>query len=367
MRFRFLIHLLFIVAIGITGCRDYNENLADSLLEPNPVDSFQIEKLISSQQEVTSLNLLNDSTLIGFDHFNQLNIYIKNGSTFRFKRSEFMPPERTNPGFLSVAENGFLLFSDKKVYRYNPDYRLQDSSKFTAVIKYLKGDYFPACSNFLPLLHFGDTLLSYYANNNPNDFLTNFKEDSFMEFTLRETIDSIKTYSPKPKDLEYYDVNFFSFHTAINNSIYKLYNGIDTLYCHNRHSHKDEKIPIRNKDYVLPERSVLKNAFDFQYLTKREISSFSYCGMFHNSVNDHIVLFYNSPVDQKDKKNPTPKDQKLKAVVLDKNLSIINYFVFEKEFMPTMTFFQYANKGLAMPLNNEDPTNEKTRFYIYNF
>jgi hypothetical protein len=366
----FIFFVCWLFLIGLISCGNSSENAADIKSgELVPIDSFWIEKLHSSQEEIMTLYPLNDSTIMGFDHFNQLNFYTKNNHVFHYKKSTVLSPDRSFPSFLSVdkSKNKFYLFSEKTIYTYDSLYNLKDSSKFTHTMPYLKNDYFPACSNFLPLINIGDTLVSYYSNNNASDFFTTFKESAFMEFTLSKTIDSVTTYSKKPSNLQHYEVNFFSFHAAISNNLYKLYNGIDTLYEYNRFTHKEGKVPINNKDYLLPKWSDSKNLFDFGYITKREFSSFSYCGMFYNPTTGNTVLFYNSPVSLAGDKNPTPKDQKLKAVVLDKNLKTINYYIFKQEFLPPTTFFHYSNKGLAMPINNNDPTSEKTTFYIYNF
>jgi len=41
--------------------------------------------------------------------------------------------------------------------------------------------------------------------------------------------------------------------------------------------------------------------------------------------------------------------------------------MFKKGFYDPMTFFYYPNNGIALPIDNDDPTLEKTQFYIYNF
>lgn len=369
-KFFFIVFVCWHFFIDLTSCGKSSENATDiKSVELMPVDSFWMDGLHSSQEEVMTLYPLNDTCIMGFDHFNQLNFYAKNSHVFRYKESKVLLPERSFSAFLSMnkSKKKFYLLAEKAIYVYDSVYHLKDSSKFTHTMPHLKYDYFIACSNFLPLINLGDTFVSYYSHSNATDFFTTYKEPAFMEFTLAKTIDSVTTYLEKPSNLQFYEVGFLNFHAAINNKLYKLYNGIDTLYEYSRLTHKEGKIPIRNKDYVLPEWSDSKNLFDFGYLTKRSLSNFSYTGMFHNPITGNTILFYNSPVSPAGDKNPTSKDQKLKAIILDSKLKVINYLNFKEEFFPTTTFFLYTNKGLAMPLNNEDPTREKTKFYIYNF
>ena len=116
-----------------------------------------------------------------------------------------------------------------------------------------------------------------------------------------------------------YEVDFVTFHSALINTLCRLYTGFDTLYTCNRKAHKELKVQIYNRDYILAERSTSKNLFDFSYLTKRALLSFSYKGKFYNAITKHVVLFYNAPLTLNGDNNPTGKDRELKAVVLDQN------------------------------------------------
>jgi hypothetical protein len=366
---RYLILFLVCAFAAFTDSCDNPGSSAQEIEAHNlmPTDSFHIGKLYSSQNELTSLHPLNDSILIGFDHFDQINFYSKQGNTFAYVKSKTLLPQRSFAAFLSLNESQVYLFAEKTIYTYDRLFNLKDSFELRHRMRYLKENYFPACDDFLPLITFGDTLVSYYAHSNVADFFTTYKEPAFMEFTLAKKIDSAKTYLPKPSQLKYYEVDFFSFQMAINNSLFKLYNGLDTIYQYNRTTHKEAKIPIHNKDYRLPTKSTSTKLNDFGRRTKRMLSSFSYKGMFYNQSTGNTILFYYTPLNLNADKNPGPDDRILKAAVLDRQFRIINYCEFKKGFSPPITFFYFPNKGLAMPIENEDATSEKTLFYIYNF
>jgi hypothetical protein len=366
----FIVFVYWSFLTSLVSCGNLSENATEiKSVELMPVDSFWMDRLHSSQEEIMTLYPFDDTNIIGFDHFNQLNFYTKNKNVFLYKKSKVLIPERSFSAFLSMnkSKNKYYVLAEKTIYTYDSLYNLKDSSKFNHTMRHLKNDYFPASANLLPLINFGDTLVSYYSHSSATDFYKTYREPAFMEFTPSKSIDSVTTYLEKPRDLQFYEVGFLTFHTAINNKLYKLYNGIDTLYEYNRLTHKEGKMPIHNKDYVLPERSNSKNLFDFGYLTKRSLSNFAYTGMFYNPMTGNTILFYNTPVSASGDKNPTSKNQKLKAIILDNELKAINYLDFKEEFFPTTTFFLYTNKGLAMPLDNDDPSNQKTKFYIYNF
>lgn len=355
----------------LTSCHfQKKDTTAITLDKSKAIDSFSISKLNTSERELSHLSFLNDTTLISFDNFDNLCIYTKKDNLFSYYRPVALQPFSESPRFfyLDTIRKRSYTFKDRTFYTYNSAFTLIDSITLNLSVGGLKTNYFLSATSFLPFIKKEYTFICNYSHADVNDFFKTYNEPALIEFSLTDTsIQNAKTYFRKPIQLKYYDVSFLSSHVNIDNTIYKLYSGFDTLYSYQLNTGKENKIPIRNKDYTLPEKSDLKRLFDFGYRTKHTLASFSYSGMFYNPTSKNLMLFYKTPVAQSTDKNPTSKDQKLKAIVLNSAFKVISYIEFKDSYYNEAHFLIYKNKGIAMPLENEDPLNEKTTFYIYNF
>ena len=355
----------------LTSCGfQKKDTIAITLDKSKAIDSFSISKLNSSERELSHLSFLNDSTLISFDNFDNLCIYTKKDNQFSYYRPVALQPFSDSPRFfyLDTIRKRSYTFRDRTIYTYNSSFSLIDSMTLNLSVGGLKTNYFLSATSFLPFIKKEYSFICNFSHSDVNDFFKTYNEPALIEFSLTDTsIPNAKTYFKKPAQLKYYDVSFLSSHVNIDNAIYKLYSGFDTLYSYQLNTGKENKTAIHNKDYVLPEKSDLKRLFDYGYRTKHTLASFSYSGMFYNPASKNLMLFYKTPVVESADKNPTSKDQKLKAILLNSAFKVISYIEFKDSYYNEAHFFIYKNKGIAMPIENEDPLHEKTTFYIYNF
>lgn len=366
------ITLQILMYFALTSCGfQKNDSIAIILDKSKAIDSFSISKLNTSERELSHLSFLNDTTLISFDNFDNLCIYTKKDNQFSYHHPVALQPFSDSPRFFYVDTIRKLsyTFKDRTIYTYNSAITLIDSMTLNLSVGGLKTNYFLSATSFLPFIKKDEyTFICNYSHADVNDFFKTYNEPALIEFSLTDTsIPNAKTYFRKPTQLKYYDVSFLSSHVNVGNTIYKLYSGFDTLYSYQLNTGKEATIPIHNKDYTLPEKSDLKRLFDYGYRTKHTLASFTYNGMFYNPASKNLMLFYKTPVAQSTDKNPTSKDQKLKAIVLNSAFKVISYIEFKDSYYNEAHFFIYKNKGIAMPLENEDPLHEKTTFYIYNF
>lgn len=334
-----------------------------------PADSFSIDRILYGRRELSHLLWMNDSTLFSFDSFDDLYFYRKHGSVFSYSSSVTLLPNNHAVSFVSLSQDGQKLYRlrEKTIYAYSLNGLLKDSTTISASLPFLKDRFFVSCCNFLPFLEFGDTMVCYYSAADPNDFFKTYEEPAFMQLIPQKGTAAVKTMLKKPAHLKFYDVTFHLFHCAVNRTLYKMYNGLDTIYIYNQLTGAESAVPICNKDYSLPEKINLNKVFDSAYRLKHSLSSFCYSGFFHDPTTGHFVLFYERPAQARPGKNPTVDDLRLQALVLDADLKIIRYVNFEQRFFPPMTFIQWPGKGLAMPLYTENTDNEAIRYHIYNF
>lgn len=334
-----------------------------------PLDSFSIKSILYGRRELSSLLWVNDSTLVSFDAFDDLYFYRKLGTVFSYAANVKLLPKNHTVGSLSLSQNGRKLYRlrEKTIHTYSLDGQLEDSVTISASLPALKDNYFVSSCNFLPFLEFGDTIVCYYSHSDANDFFKTYTEAAFMELIPQKDSVVVKTILKKPAQLKFYDVHYYLFHCAVGRTLYKLYNGLDTIYTHNLVTGAEAAVPIGNKDYLLPEKADLNKLFGPAYRAKRSLSNFAYCGFFHNPITGHFVLFYEQPAQAKPGKNATANDTKLQALVLDPNLKPLRYLDFGKSYFPPMTYIQCPGKGLAMPLTTEHPNDEPIRYHIYNF
>jgi hypothetical protein len=364
----FLIPISLFILTSCTNKQVENERL--KVTKAIALDSFSIHHHVTKQEELADLIFLNDSTLLGFNGFNTINRYAKKGVKFIFQNAIDLVPSINETCFLYKHRYQweYFRFYRNTIYNYDSTFRLKDSIKINYDTKYLKKDFFLSFGAELPLIQLGDTFISNYTHIDVTNFYNTYKEDAYMEFVIKnKQISTTKTYAKKPVNLKYYDVSFISSHCIAGNKLYKIYCGIDTLYIIDRITGLESKKPIRNKDYQLPEKTKLEKIDNAGYITKHSLSTFQYTAIFYNENSGHFIVFYSPPASAKEDKAITYKDKALKAIVLDNNLDILNYWDFVDNYLGAYCFYQIKNKGLAMPLENNTSTNEKTTFYIYNY
>lgn len=335
-----------------------------------PTDSFSIDRTTFGRRELSNLLWMNDSTLFSFDSFDDLYFYRKHGPVFSYSANVKLLPENHSVGSVSLSKDGRKLYRLRKktIYTYSLDGQLKDSITINASLPVLKEEFFVGCCNFLPFLQFGDTLVAYYSHSDANDLFKTYEEDAFLQLIPQKngTV-TTKTLLKKPSELEFYEVLPYLFHCAVNRTLYKMYNGLDTVYSYNLSTGAEGAVSIGNRDYRLPERADLNKLFEPAYSAKRSLANFAYCGFFHNPVTGHFVLFYSCPVLAKPGKNPTSEDVVIKALVLNTDLSILRYLDFQERYFPPLSYIHWPGKGLAMPVYTKDPTNAPIRYHIYNF
>ncbi|MBI2723047.1 MAG: hypothetical protein HYX39_12805 [Bacteroidetes bacterium] len=334
----------------------------------NPVDSFEIEKF-ETPYEIGAVQNVDKNAIITFDGFNSIRNYtLSEGNTFNYKKTITLKNTPESISFIAkdFQTNFYFLVCKNSIIKYDSAFNYIKSYHFKYEAKFLKDKYRPVVSNTFPLIVTDSSLITAFNHNTVTEFFTTYKEPSKMKFVFKnDSIVRVNTFMRKPTHLVYYDGGMPTFYFSLNNKIIEMSGNLDTIYTYDLSTQKENKYPLHNSEYTLPERLDTKRIVNDQpYLTKHYLNNFNYCGMFYNPLTRHIVIFYSTPLDNNTEKNESYKFSK--ALILNEQFEILEYVKFNQKYVPDAGFY-IKNKGLALPIHHLDLTNEKTVYHIYNF
>ncbi len=364
-------HLFFCLLIVIGCSCSQPENSAEEIIaENNIIDSFALNG-IAARCELQSLHYLNDSSILSFNQeSNEVSLYtLKNESkTFVLSQRKSIAPQGYIPAFFKLQDNSFCSIStENKLYKYDKDWKVSDTTNLNLNFPHLKHSYLIGCWKSMPVLQSGDTLISTFAYGGLNDYLTYFKEPAITEYIPEDTnARQISSYLPKPASLKHFMLPFPRYCYA-GNTIYLIYPCFDSLYIYNRYSKSAHTVALKNKNYQLPLPFDYVKGLDFSYLTQYELHNFCYKAIYHNPLSGNFLLFYVSPATTTIAgANPTFDDQPLKAIVINKDYQVLQYWKFKFNYSDITNQLYIPGKGLSLARHGQDDF-KKTHFYLFNF
>jgi hypothetical protein len=344
----------------------------DSALEASAVDSFTVSGIDVGLQ-VQHVQYFDDSLLYSYDKINSRMVYFKKESAHSYKalKAKSVNTAAWSSHFSGDHKLNYFIDEKNRLSVYdslcnNLLYKKQLSHHF----KYLENAFTFYAANNAPIIMRHDTLISTVAHSVMESYSSWFKESSFSEFIVtKDSVRFLRSYIHKPKNLHRFRFPFetYCFHK---NTLYMLYPPMDTLYTFNRNTNREVRIPIHNPEYTMPtqfDNNKVWGAEAGSYQTKYSMKNFQYASVFYNEGTRHFILFYYAAISEAvNTKNVTPKDQKLKALILNENMEKVACYYFTKPFVTPVSFFIIPGKGLAMPVYKGDDAYETTTFYIYN-
>ena len=341
--------------------------------EPMPVDSFLV-KGISVGQQVQHFQYRNDGTLSSYDKLGseQVVFRLRGSRTYEAASKKPIQTEIWSNQFYDEAGNQYFIDRENYLAAYNQSC---DSLLWSQQIYYqfphLKDDFSIYDVNNAPILMRGDTMICSISHGSLDSYQAWFKEHAFSEFVLKkDTVLFLRSYMPRPAKLNEHEFPFETYY-FLNNSLFVIYPPFDTLYIYNRASKTEQHVALHNRDYHLPEKFDPLKATGpgaGSYQTHYTINNFKYASIYYNAHTKHTILFYYAPMQKPENgKMVNPKDQKLRALVLDENMEHVAYYSFNKPFVYPNSFFSIPNKGIAIPRYKGNSEFEETTFYIYDF
>lgn len=347
---------------------DKNERLRDAT-EPPLIDSFSVSGADIGQQ-TNNFRYINDSTLCSYDLINKNLVFFqkdKSGDYHAGIKKE-IDTEFWSMYFRGDDGKNYFVDGNNSIAEYNQ--RADSLLERYAIphhFPYLKDSFALALSNSMPIIKIHDTLIAVISPNSNESLRLYYHEQEVSEFKFnpaKDTISYIRSYISKPPGLADYDfpLGSYAFHT---NTVFLIYPQYDTIYSFNRSTSTLRKIAIHNRDFVQP-AGFSCIPFTPEYgscATRYYLHNFRYYGIHYNEVTKHFLLFYKAPVREVKGRIASHKDQPLQVVVLDEQLTVLNYYSFAKNLEAGTSFFMIPGKGLAMPILDEHY--ETTRFYIY--
>lgn len=356
------------ILIALFSCLGSCKKSRNYLKEISPVDSFLL-KNYNDISETLNTFYATDSTLITFNfRSNDLATYRLQNRNFERANIFHLPIAEKIQSFNKLENNSYILISDK-----NKHYIL-DSNKILHPI-FIKDTKRHLGTNFLncglqyhPLIQIKNTLICTYYYQTLAQYSQYYLEPSLAEYTLNnDSLHFQRSYFEKPKALINYRLPFAKYCWDGRENIYLLYPPYDTLYVLNIDSKINNTVAINNLDYTKPKAYDIKEMLDNKNRSQEHsymLNNFVYHSIYFNPITSHLVIFYSTPYDAKD------GQQTLKALVLDKTFTVKGYFNFGSiPFFDTENFFLVPNKGIAMPIydNNNNIKHENIKYYIYNF
>jgi hypothetical protein len=347
----------------IASCNDKIKAIDEII----PVDSLVIQNF-ASPQDISGIYVHNDSQLVAFDNFHTINLYTRNkNAIYQHSKSISLNSELVPEGFFAkcLVDTSYYIFCEERTVKLDRKLNPGKTYNYRFETPFLKSGFRPVVTALSPLIIKGDTLIFNYNHNRLSGFSDFYREKSKMKFILKnDSISAITTFFEKPVQLKYFDADFPYAHFLLGEKIYQMYGNLDTIYIFNLRTGFTKKHSIGNPDYVVPEKSDTSRLLtDPKYNTKYFFNNFNYHGMFYNPNTEHILIFYSPPIESTKDKNPTSK--KIKALILNKDLQIIEQVSFKENYVVNCGIL-IKNKGIALPIYHSDLTNEKTTFHIFN-
>lgn len=341
------------------------------------VDSFTVSGFASGFQDLVQFSYLDDTTFYTLNEATQRLFLFHNSKSnpklFRLRKIILL---LLQPGDLTRVFQGKETGNQIRFYFGDIDKHeikvidekgmLVSEHKMTHTFPYLKDSYNLLGYANQPLLLIGDTLIGGLINTGYSLAML-YKESIFNEFLYtKDTLRFLKSFGKFQGTNEYMFPNPNS--CLLDNRIWLVFPFSDTLYQYNVKTGAEFKIPIHNNDFTQPAKlSWDKSGKSFAKLNQYAAHNFSYMGMEINQRDDHIVLFYNKPMIQKDKnKLLDPMASPLYAVVLDKKGTILKYYSFGSKNY-SLSFFAVPD-GIAIPKFSNHLFDAKTiHFDVFNF
>lgn len=363
------LRLLLIMPV-LHGCSLHHG--LNTALEASAVDSFTVSGIRVGQQ-VQHVQCFNDSLLYSYDKINSDMVYFQKTDAHSYQALKVKPVNTVawSSHFSDDHKLNYFIDEENHISVYDSLcnhllYQKQLSHHF----KYLEDAFTFYAANNAPIIMRHDTLISTVAHSATESYNSWFKEASFSEFIVtKDSVRFLRSYIHKPKNLQRFRFPFetYCYH---NNTLYMLYPPMDTLYTFNRNTNLESRIAIHNSEYTVPSTFDNHNVWGAEagsYQTKYSMQNFQYASLFYNEGTRHFILFYYAAIPAViSRKKATPKDQKLKALILNENLEKVACYYFSRRFVTPVSYFIIPGKGLAMPIYKGDNAYETTTFYIYN-
>lgn len=339
------------------------------------VDSFVVNGVVG-MDEILCMSPLNDTTLVSYSiQSSELSYYTQTSSN-SYVRSR--PRKLLEDSYIF----SFSVINSKKfclIDNYNRFYFVDSGLQIQQINnndnkEYLGRNFLnPDLKNIPVMFDQNDfTATHYYRKLHDTTALGGyekyFKEPVLCNYTIADTvISATMCYAPKPDGLIDFFMPFPKY-CSKGNDIVVLYPCFDTLYIYDKTNGKERKVYIGNSHYSVPDKFDYKKIVDIEnlgsYQTKYKLTNFQYLGIYYNSLTEHYMLFYNTPIRNKN----NYEKQKLQLLVLDKNYSYVKQYSFNNDYFSTENFLFIKNKGLALPVfKNDYSGSNSVVYYLYNF
>jgi hypothetical protein len=339
-----------------------SSNSSIILEQAEPQDSL-IFAAFQSESEINSLISLNDTTIMSKSSFSEAYLYKKRLGIFQLDKTILIQGVEGDISFLQRINETFYFFGRHTVCELDSHLKVTKTYTLYGEAPYLKSHYFlPSCEVDQACI-INDTLICRITHNHINFMKQTFKEKLKGVFKLsHDSAILIKTIIDSPKNLvesDYFSTTNFLKGTTF----YFLYPSRDSLYTYDLKTKQAKTLPINNADFKTPPKKLKDKENDSAYETQFYFSNYLYEAVVYNPNTNHLVAFYSAPKELKEGENAT--DKYIRAVVLDTNGHILKYVNFKHYYIPYCATL-IKNKGIAIPINHDDLTNEKTIFHIFN-
>jgi len=366
---KYLIACLFFA--GLLSC---SHSQKVEVAEGNIIDSFEVSGM-EGMDDFLQLHFIDETTLVSFNTFgSELKTFTKSGKGFQLSKTDKMSVGKPFHSFWvdnGTTRQSHVVDGDNNYYRFDTAYRLESIARFENNKGVLNDQYIINGNKTIPILTFGDTIISTFYYKDYQDYQDYFKEPSIAEhIRIGDSLISLKTYFAKPDDLINHAIPFPKY-CVQDNKIVLIYPCYDTLYVYDRSTAKTMKHLIGNEDYLKPKPWNYKKMYgqDFnRYFSQYRLHNFSYQAIFYSPLSKHFLLLYQKPVVVKnDDQNPVPEDQNIQLLVLNEDFERVARYQFTRQYLNPTMFFFYSEKGLVMPLANQDDNYSKTKCHVYAF
>lgn len=321
------------------------------------------------------LRRLNDSTLYSFNRiYGEVAWYKREpgGKLYRKYLDKRLGESNVVPTFLGrdPVKGQFLLAATHFLYAYDDALNLCYKRYFNYDLPFLGKEYDFYAENLRPALFFGDTFITTIVDVRPEQQTQYLKEDIFHEFILnKDTLCPLRSFMKHPAGEGDYYGSMITYTTEGNNII-AIFPAFDTIYKYEIRAQKLQKIPIRNKDFHLPEKwdnRILGQPDYYSKLNKYLLRNFWYEGIVLDTCSDKYYLFYLKKHENHDKKKlPVFGTDPQYVIVLNKKLGIERYYKlpgakYNRIFIPD-------TKGIAIPELKKNINDETIlKFTVFRF
>jgi hypothetical protein len=359
------VNIFFVIMVFLISCKN---DLVYENPETKLVDKYHINTDYT-YYEVGNMRYCDSNSFLCFNKNQKcLKTYTKSKTGIFNCIDSFRIPIKSNfYSYVRLSKDKFVLIDSKNIHYIFENNRFIRKYLSLEKKKFLKNSFYYLDDNAHQLIYLDSIFIGTYFHGSLDNLMKYFSEPSICEYKFKnDEIIKIRDYLIKPHNLKDFRAPFpcYSF---VDNSIFIIYPCFDTIYIYDRNKQIEQKVHINNKDFKMPEKFSYNRFFgddSRSYDTEYKLKNFQYSAIFYKSKSDHFLLFYYTPV----KKGET--FQTLKLIVIDRDFKNPIYYEFSgQEYYDTHTFIVISDKGIAMPLLQNNPNeDEKDIFYhVYNF